>query len=92
MPTSLTVPMDFRLPESWFAARLEGRDPGAAFAAVHPERDAPFVADITVTGGIPRRRAVIRSALTATAAQHDAVPGESREFLWSVRADSGRVA
>ncbi|MFD3809007.1 hypothetical protein ACFWSF_37180 [Streptomyces sp. NPDC058611] len=164
MPTSLPVPIDFRLPEGWLPARLEGRDPGVASAAVHPEPDAGFAADITVEGGFPpeartpaelasksaerlgeatapvtvaerrefgsadapaltqrlvfpavtgdvhrdlvqsqvhlglvdtgepRKRAVIRLALTATAAQHDAVLGDFQEFLRSVRADTGKAA
>ncbi|ATZ22562.1 hypothetical protein ACFZBM_04550 [Streptomyces lavendulae] len=37
----------------------------------------------------PGRRAVLRLALTATAAQHDAVVADFRSFVRSVRPDSG---
>ncbi|MFK0049968.1 hypothetical protein ACIQU4_38845 [Streptomyces sp. NPDC090741] len=40
----------------------------------------------------PHKRAVIRLALTATAAQHDAVLGEFQEFVRSVRPDTGAGA
>ncbi|WP_327286303.1 hypothetical protein [Streptomyces sp. NBC_01205] len=40
----------------------------------------------------PRKRAVVRLALTATAAQHDAVLGEFQEFVRSVRPDSAAGA
>ncbi|MFI2372797.1 hypothetical protein [Streptomyces sp. NPDC018833] len=164
MPTSLPVPIEFRLPEGWLPARPEGGDPGVAFAAVHPEPDAGFAAVITVEGGFPpeartpaelaaasveclgeaaewvavtdrrefgstdapgltqrlaisavaddvhrdlvqsqvylslvdieepRRRAVIRLALTATAVQYDGVVGDLQEFLRSVRPDTGKAA
>ncbi|MGW7465328.1 hypothetical protein ACWGJT_11580 [Streptomyces xantholiticus] len=164
MPTSLPVPIEFRLPEGWLPARPEGGDPGVAFAAVHPEPDAGFAANITIEGGFPpeartlaelaaesverlgeaaesvavtdrrefgstdapgltqrlafsavagdlhrdlvqsqvylslvdieepRRRAVIRLALTATAAQYDGVVGDFQEFLRSVRPDTGKAA
>ncbi|MFF3327557.1 hypothetical protein [Streptomyces sp. NPDC002889] len=37
----------------------------------------------------PHKRAVIRLALTATAAQHDSVLGDFQEFVRSVRPDTG---
>ncbi|MFF7180018.1 hypothetical protein [Streptomyces sp. NPDC008121] len=40
----------------------------------------------------PRRRAVIRLVLTATAGQHDEVVGDFREFVRSVRPDTGAEA
>ncbi|MFJ7270489.1 hypothetical protein ACIQV3_28280 [Streptomyces sp. NPDC099050] len=40
----------------------------------------------------PRRRAVIRLALTATAAQHDEVLGDFQEFVRTVRPDTGAGA
>ncbi|WKD34941.1 hypothetical protein [Streptomyces xanthophaeus] len=161
MPTTLPVPIDFRLPEGWLPARPEGFDPGVAFAAVHPHPDAGFTANITVDGGFPKdgvtlaeiadasvehlrtfaesvevvhRReagsedapaltqrlsfsavadgaghelvqsqvylslvdtgdphkwAMIRLALTATAAQHDEVLEQFQEFVRSVRPDNG---
>lgn len=164
MPTSLPVPIEFRLPDGWLPARPEGSDPGVAFAAVHPERDAGFAASITIEGGFPpdvltlaelaaesvehlggaaesvtvadrrefgsadapgltqrlafsavagdlrhdlvqsqvylplvdieepRRRAVIRLALTATAAQYSSVVGDFQEFLRTVRAGTGKAA
>ncbi|MFI1105267.1 hypothetical protein [Streptomyces melanogenes] len=159
MPTTLPVPIAFRLPEGWLPARPEAF--GAqevAFAAVHPQPDAGFTANITIDGGFPpngstlaeladesaqrlrevaesvavhrrevgaaeapaltqrvsfsavagdarrdlvqsqvylplvdtedpRRRAVIRLALTATAAQHDAVLTDFQDFVRTVRPD-----
>ncbi|MFJ8208042.1 hypothetical protein [Streptomyces sp. NPDC096033] len=40
----------------------------------------------------PRRRAVVRLALTATAEQHDEVLGDFQEFVSSVRPDTGAEA
>lgn len=40
----------------------------------------------------PRRRAMIRLALTATAAQHDEVLGDFQEFVRTVRPDTGAGA
>ncbi|MEW2414290.1 hypothetical protein AB0953_11280 [Streptomyces sp. NPDC046866] len=40
----------------------------------------------------PHKRAVIRLALTATAAQHDSILGEFQEFVRSVRPDTGEEA
>jgi hypothetical protein len=43
--------MEFRLPEGWLPARPEGFDAvGVAFAAVHPQPDAGFAANITIDG------------------------------------------
>lgn len=164
MPTTLPVPIEFRLPEGWLPARPEGFDPGVAFAAVHPRPDAGFTANITIDGGFPKdgvtlaeiadasveqlrgfaesvevvhrrevgsedapaltqrlsfsavadgvrrelvqsqvylslvdtgdphKRAMIRLALTATAAQHDEVLEQFQEFVRSVRPDKGPVS
>ncbi|WP_405829866.1 hypothetical protein [Streptomyces sp. NBC_00105] len=163
MPTTLPVPLEFRLPEGWVPARPEGFDPGVAFAAVHPQSDAGFTANITIDGGFPKdgvtlaeiadasveqlrdladtvevvhrrevgsedapaltqrlsfavdtdgarlelvqsqvylslvdtgdphKRAMIRLALTATAAQHDSVLGDFQDFVRTVRPDTGAV-
>jgi hypothetical protein len=40
----------------------------------------------------PHKRAVVRLALTATAAQHDAVLADFQEFLRTVRPDTGTEA
>ncbi|MCX5376211.1 hypothetical protein [Streptomyces sp. NBC_00091] len=51
MPTTLPVPIEFRLPEGWRAAPPD--EVGAqdvAFVALHPEPDAGFTANITVDG------------------------------------------
>ncbi|MBO0651633.1 hypothetical protein J1792_02070 [Streptomyces triculaminicus] len=158
MAASLPVPIEFRLPEGWLPARPEGVDaPAVAFAAVHPQPDAGFTANITVDGEYrsdaatlaeladesmerlrevaesvvvthrreagspdvpaltqrvafsavagdtrrdliqsqvylsmpdieePHKRAVVRLALTATAAQHDAVRGDFQDFVRTVR-------
>ncbi|WP_329573160.1 hypothetical protein [Streptomyces sp. NBC_01361] len=54
MPTTLPIPMEFRLPEGWLAAHPEGFDAaGVAFAAVHPRPDAGFAATITIDGEVP---------------------------------------
>ncbi|MFF4419597.1 hypothetical protein ACFY04_02175 [Streptomyces sp. NPDC001549] len=55
MPTTLPVPIEFRLPEGWLPARPEGFGaPEVAFAAVCPESDAGFTANITIDGGFPK--------------------------------------
>ncbi len=155
---SLPVPIEFRLPEGWLPARPAGGDaPAVAFAAVHPQPDAGFTANITVDGEYrsdtatlaeladesverlrevaesvavtyrrevgsadapalaqrvtfsavagdkrhdlvqsqvylsmpdieePHKRAVVRLALTATAAQHDTVLGDFQDFVRTVR-------
>ncbi|URM92255.1 hypothetical protein LUW75_22435 [Streptomyces sp. MRC013] len=165
MPTSLPIPIKFRLPEGWLPARPVDGDPGVAFAAVHPQPDAGFAANITIEGGFspetrtlaelaaesaerlceiagpvtvtdrrefggadtpgltqrltfsaavsdnayrdlvqtqvylslvdvkdPRKRAVIRLALTVTAGQYDGVAGDFQEFLRSVRPGTGEAA
>ncbi|RLU96591.1 hypothetical protein CTZ27_16330 [Streptomyces griseocarneus] len=161
MPTSLPVPIEFRLPEGWLPVFPDDEDAqGVAFAAVHPQPDAGFTANITIDGeyrpdaatlvdiadesvqrlcevaesvtvadrrevgsadapaltqrvafsaiaaGVhrdlvqsqvylslldvadPRRRAVIRLALTSTAAQHDTILGDFQDFVRTVRPDS----
>ncbi|MDX3538634.1 hypothetical protein PV721_30690 [Streptomyces sp. MB09-01] len=55
MPLPLPVPIGFELPEGWLPARPEGLDAWeVAFAAVHPQPDAGFAANITVDGGFPK--------------------------------------
>ncbi|MFS4094561.1 hypothetical protein [Streptomyces sp. AF1A] len=161
MPTTLPTPIEFRLPEGWLPARSEGVDSAdVAFAAVHPQPDAGFAANITIDGeavagaqtltdlagesaerlrkvadsvivahrrevgtaeapaltqrltfsavvdGVRRdlvqsqvylslpdledvhKHAVIRLALTASAAQHDAVLGDFQDFVRAVRPDT----
>ncbi|MFJ3963253.1 hypothetical protein [Streptomyces sp. NPDC090036] len=52
MPTTLPVPIEFRLPEGWLvAAPPDGGASDVAFAAVHPRADAGFSANITMDGG-----------------------------------------
>ncbi|GGP59244.1 hypothetical protein [Streptomyces abikoensis] len=159
---TLPVPIEFLTPEGWLPADL-GKAGAAdvAFAAVHPQPDAGFAANITVDGeyrpdtatlteladesverlrdvaesvvvtdcreigssdapaliqrlvfsvgfGDARRelvqsqvylsmldvadsreRAVVRLALTATVAQHDAVLGDFQDFVRTVRPDTG---
>jgi hypothetical protein len=54
MPATLPVPIAFRLPDGWLPARPEALDaPGVAFAAVHPQPDAGFSANITIDGDVP---------------------------------------
>jgi hypothetical protein len=51
MPTSLPVPIQFRLPEGWFSASpQEVAASGAVFVARHPQPDAGFSANITIDG------------------------------------------
>ncbi|NUK05299.1 hypothetical protein [Streptomyces lunaelactis] len=51
MPTSLPVPIEFRLPPEWLPASPEGFDASdVSFAAVHPRPDAGFTANITIDG------------------------------------------
>ncbi|MFI9585445.1 hypothetical protein ACIHCQ_27115 [Streptomyces sp. NPDC052236] len=51
MPTTLPVPIEFRLPEGWRAASPdEVGAPGVAFIALHPQPDAGFTANITIDG------------------------------------------
>lgn len=52
MPMTLPVPIEFRLPDGWLPAPAP-KDPDAsdvAFAAVHPQPDAGFTANITIGG------------------------------------------
>ncbi|MEV1019688.1 hypothetical protein [Streptomyces sp. NPDC050264] len=51
MPTPLPIPIDFRLPDGWVPARPEtGETEEVAFAAVHPQPDVGFAANITIAG------------------------------------------
>ncbi|MFF3217109.1 hypothetical protein ACFYYB_41640 [Streptomyces sp. NPDC002886] len=61
MPMALPVPIEFRLPEGWLpAAPPEGVDvPGVAFAAVRPDTDGGFTANITVSGEVPKDSATL---------------------------------
>ncbi|MBT2392400.1 hypothetical protein J7E87_23985 [Streptomyces sp. ISL-1] len=165
MSARLPVPIEFQLPEGWSAADPEQADAsGVAFAALHPELDDGFAANITIdgeyrpdeaplaeiadgsvqrmreiadsvavanrkeigsadapgltqtmtfaaeAGGVrralvqiqvylamldvhdPAKRAVIRLALTATPAQLDNVLGDFRQFVETVRPDTGRTS
>jgi hypothetical protein len=48
------MPLEFRLPEGWLPARPEGFNAAdVAFAAVHPQPDAGFAANITIDGDVP---------------------------------------
>ncbi|MER0446630.1 hypothetical protein ABR738_19030 [Streptomyces sp. Edi4] len=51
MPTPLPIPIEFRLPEGWVPARPELAE-DVAFAAVHPQPDAGFAANITIAGEV----------------------------------------
>ncbi|MFF6993745.1 hypothetical protein ACFY93_02085 [Streptomyces sp. NPDC008313] len=78
MPTTLPVPLQFRLPDGWLAARQD--DPGAtsvAFAAVHPRPDAGFAATITIDGHMPAEEATPADCA-------DAAVGRLREAAESV--------
>lgn len=51
IPAKLPVPLEFRLPEAWRPANLDQVDtPGVAFAAVYPDPDNGFAANITIDG------------------------------------------
>lgn len=60
MPTPLPMPIEFRLPEGWLPARPERFDAAnVAFAAVHPQPDAGFAANITIDGEVPTDAATL---------------------------------
>jgi hypothetical protein len=161
MPTTLPVPIQFKLPDGWRADPPDAVGaPGAAFVARHPQPDAGFSANITIDGeyrpdvaalseiahesverlrqattsvevtghrefgsedapgftqtlavsaivnGVardlvqsqvylsmldvadPRKRAVIRLVLTATASQFPSVLGDFQDFVRTVRPDT----
>ena len=51
MPTTLPVPVEFRLPEGWSPADPDKADVyGVAFAALYEEPDDGFTANITIDG------------------------------------------
>ncbi|GGY18025.1 hypothetical protein GCM10010358_81690 [Streptomyces minutiscleroticus] len=51
MPTTLPLPLKFRLPRGWLPARPDGfATADVAFAAVHPHPDAGFAATLTIDG------------------------------------------
>ncbi|RST06157.1 hypothetical protein EF910_10540 [Streptomyces sp. WAC07149] len=51
MPTTLPVPIAFTLPAGWQPVPAF---PDVAYAAVHPQPDSGFTANITVDGGLPK--------------------------------------
>ena len=54
MPTALPIPIEFQLPEGWLPARPREFDTASvAFAAVHPQPDTGFAANITIDGEVP---------------------------------------
>ncbi|WP_411148598.1 hypothetical protein [Streptomyces sp. A30] len=60
MPTTLPMAIEFRLPEGWLPARPEGLGAAdVAFAAVHPQPDAGFAANITIDGEVPAGAATL---------------------------------
>ncbi|MEY2228898.1 hypothetical protein [Streptomyces sp. BF23-19] len=70
MSTALPVPIEFRLPEGWLPARPEGAGvPDVAFAAVHPQPDAGFTANITVDGGFPKEDVTLAEIADASVEQ-----------------------
>ncbi|MFK0196459.1 hypothetical protein [Streptomyces lavendulae] len=80
MPTTLPVPIDFSLPEGWLPASAPA---GVAYAAVHPQADAGFAANITVDGGLPREGVTVVELA-------DASVERLREFAESVTVTSRR--
>jgi len=51
MPTTLPVPIEFRLPEGWSAVPPDQAGaPDVAFVALHPHPEAGFAANITIDG------------------------------------------
>ncbi|MFP3987698.1 hypothetical protein U9R90_09395 [Streptomyces sp. E11-3] len=51
MPTTLPMPIEFRLPEGWYAVPPDQVGaPDVAFVALHPQPDAGFAANITIDG------------------------------------------
>ncbi|MEU8889584.1 hypothetical protein [Streptomyces sp. NPDC048442] len=51
MPTTLPVPIEFRLPEGWRAVPPDDAGaPDVAFVALHPQPDDGFTANITIDG------------------------------------------
>ncbi|MBD0423003.1 hypothetical protein AB0L35_22575 [Streptomyces sp. NPDC052309] len=71
MPTSLPIPIEFRLPEGWLPAARQEEAVAAdvAFAAVHPRPDAGFAANITLDGEVASDEAPLE-ALADRAVQH----------------------
>ncbi|MET9963550.1 hypothetical protein ABZ128_31515 [Streptomyces sp. NPDC006326] len=75
MPVELPVPIAFRLPEGWLPARPGSFDPGVAFAAVHPQPDAGFAANITVDGGFPAQTATLAELADLSAQRLGVIAG-----------------
>lgn len=51
MPTTIPIPVEFRLPEGWISAPPEEVGaPGVAFVAIHPPADNGFTANIAING------------------------------------------
>lgn len=70
MPATLPVPIEFRLPDGWLPARPEALEaPGVAFAAVHPQPDAGFSANITIDGEVPPDTATLADLADASVEQ-----------------------
>ncbi|MFZ3494765.1 hypothetical protein ACODT5_16355 [Streptomyces sp. 5.8] len=75
MPTTLPVPIEFRLPESWRPAPPdEVAAAGMAFVALHPEPDAGFTANITVDGDFRPDAATLDDIADESVALIDGTP------------------
>lgn len=67
MPTTLPVPIEFRLPEGWRPAPPdEVNAPGVAFVALHPRPDAGFTANITIDGEFLSEEATLEGLADAS--------------------------
>jgi hypothetical protein len=67
MPATLPVPIEFRLPDGWLPARPEALEAQqVAFAAVHPQPDAGFSANITIDGEVPPDTATLADLADAS--------------------------
>ncbi|MCJ1677646.1 hypothetical protein MTF65_09910 [Streptomyces sp. APSN-46.1] len=64
MPTTLPVPIQFQLPEGWLPAAAPE---DVAYAAVHPQPDAGFAANITIDGGFPKEDVTLDELAEASA-------------------------
>ncbi|MFE1788465.1 hypothetical protein ACFW7J_08710 [Streptomyces sp. NPDC059525] len=63
MATDLPVPVAFTLPAGWLPTAAP---PGVAHAAVLPQRDAGFAANITVDGGFLREEVTVTELADAS--------------------------
>ncbi|MFI6038628.1 hypothetical protein ACIBBD_31755 [Streptomyces sp. NPDC051315] len=67
MPATLPVPIEFRLPDGWLPASPEVLEAqGVAFAAVRPQADAGFSANITIDGEVPPATATLADLADAS--------------------------